>query len=285
VASVIEEITGTPADAGLMSGLARLAERLQEITVEVRGRRYGAGSGVVWRSDGLIITNSHVLAGDRAEVRLADGRVYESRLAKRDDDRDLAALQIDVEGLTAATIGDSDAVRVGELAVAVGNPLGHIRAVASGIIHSIGKRWITADLRLAPGNSGGPMANAHGEIIGINSMIARGLAVAIPSNKVERFIERGDDARRPRLGVMLRPIAVQFERTLLPALMVLEVEPASAAERSGIMIGDTLIGAGGSLFSSYGDLRVALDDMESSQSEIALDLIRAGKRTALTVTI
>jgi serine protease Do len=268
-----------------MSGLAHLAERLQEITVEVSGRRYGAGSGVVWRSNGLIITNSHVLAGDRAEVRLADGRVYEARLAKRDDDRDLAALQIDVAGLTAAAIGDSDAIRVGELAVAVGNPLGHIRAVASGIIHRTGERWITADLRLAPGNSGGPMANAHGEIIGINSMIARGLAVAIPSNKVEHFIERGNDARRPRLGVMLRPIAVEFERTILPALMVLEVEPASAAERSGLLIGDTLIGAGGRLFSSYGDLRIVLGEVESGEGEIALDLIRAGKRTSLSVTL
>src|SRR5262249_53941743 len=155
---------------------------------------------IIWESDAaksVIITNAHVVRGRRAFVTLGDGRSAEGRVANFDDRRDLAALTIDVGNLPAATIGDSDALRVGELVFAMGNPLGLVGALSVGVVHANGKQWIGADVRLAPGNSGGMLADAEGHVVGVNSMIANGLALAIPSNAVKRFL---NCAARPRLG-------------------------------------------------------------------------------------
>src|SRR4029077_12657571 len=135
-----------------------LAVELGRVTVEVRGGgRRGAtatvGAGVVWHPDGLILTNAHVAHRD-VTVVLADGRSWSARLVARDPRRDLAALVVDASGLPAARIGDSGALRVGELVLAVGNPLGLVRALSAGLVHAVGPRAIHADLRLAPGNSG-----------------------------------------------------------------------------------------------------------------------------------
>jgi serine protease Do len=172
--------------------LAAVAARLSLSTVQVRSRRFGAGSGVIWHSSGLIITNAHVVRGSRARVELSDGRVFDAVCTGRNLQRDLAALKVPAADLSAATVGDSDALRVGELVLAVGNPLGLVGAVTTGIIYAIGpkdasSKWVQADVRLAPGNSGGPLADAQGRIIGINTIIAGGLALAVPSNVVERF--------------------------------------------------------------------------------------------------
>src|SRR5258706_12605695 len=106
--------------------------------------------------------------------------------------RDLASLKIGATGLPAATPGDSSALRVGELVIAVGNPMGFIGALTTGVVHALPnrKRWVAADVRLAPGNSGGPLADAQGCVIGINTMIAGGLALAVPSNVVAEFLAR-----------------------------------------------------------------------------------------------
>jgi serine protease Do len=152
------------------------------------------GSGVIWASDGLIVTNAHVATGRRVGVVLPGGGSLEARLLAWDPERDLAALAIDAHGLPAAAVGDSATLRVGELVVAVGNPLGLAGAVTAGVIHAIGPRrsvgpcFIQSDLRLAPGNSGGPLANAHGRVIGINARVAGGLALAVPSILVRRFL-------------------------------------------------------------------------------------------------
>ena len=173
-----------------------LAARLAGITVEVRGRGASAGgpagAGVVWRADGLILTNAHVAKGGVAVV-LPDRRVLPARLAARDVEHDLAALVVEATGLSAAEIGDSDALRVGELVLAVGNPLGVIRALSAGLVHATGRGFIQADLRLAPGSSGGPLADASGRVVGLNAMIVGGLAVAVPSGTGWRFV-------RERLG-------------------------------------------------------------------------------------
>lgn len=173
--------------------LATVAAALSRSTVQVRTGRAGAGSGVIWQSDGLIITNAHVLSGLEATVELADGRVLDAVCISRDSEWDLAALTVSSADLPAAAIGDSNALRVGELVVAVGNPLGLVAALTTGIIHATGakdsfSRWVQADVRLAPGNSGGPLADAQGRVIGINSVIAGGLALAVPSKAVERFL-------------------------------------------------------------------------------------------------
>lgn len=179
---------------GIDGDLTAVTGRLRRITVQVHGAGDGVGSGVIWASDGLIVTNAHVAQGRRVGVVLSDGGSLEARLLAWDPERDLAALAIDAHGLPAADVGDSDSLRVGELVVAVGNPLGLAGAVTAGVIYAIGPRrsvgpsFIQADLRLAPGNSGGPLANAHGRVIGINARVAGGLALAVPSSLVARFL-------------------------------------------------------------------------------------------------
>ncbi len=185
-------LTAEPAGASLAAAAAALAPRLARITVEVRGAGPGVrgpaiGSGVVWHPDGLVLTNAHVATRD-VTVLLADGRPRPARLVARDPRRDLAALAIDASGLPAAEIGDSGALRVGEVVLAVGNPWGLVRALSAGLVHAVSPRAIHADLRLAPGNSGGPLADAEGRVVGLNTMIVGGLAVAVPSREARRFV-------------------------------------------------------------------------------------------------
>lgn len=176
----------------LAAAATGLAARLGRVTAEVRVRGRGGaggavGAGVVWHPDGLILTNAHVAAGD-VTVVLADGGARRARLVARDVRRDLAALVVDATDLPAARIGDSGALRVGELVLAVGNPLGVVRALSAGLVHAVGPRAIHADLRLAPGNSGGPLADAQGHVVGLNAMIVGGLAVAVPSREARQFV-------------------------------------------------------------------------------------------------
>lgn len=187
----------TPTTQEIAQALAEVTESLRRSTVQVRGQRFGAGSGVIWHSSSaerssLIITNAHVVRGLSAIVELSDERVFEARVIARHSQHDLAALQVRASGLPAATIGNSDRLRVGELVLAVGNPWGVPGVLTTGIIHTASKTypfdWVQADVRLAPGNSGGPLANAQGEVIGINSMIINGTAIAIPSNRVKQFL-------------------------------------------------------------------------------------------------
>ncbi len=159
-----------------------VVEKLRRSTVQVGG----GGSGVIWSPDGNIITNAHVVEGapDRSgavEVQLWDGRRLSGSVVKKDRRRDLALLQVQASGLPAALPGDSNALRVGELVIAVGNPLGFIGAASTGVVHKVDNRsWVVSQLRLAPGNSGGPLANARGELVGINTMIAAWTRVCNP---------------------------------------------------------------------------------------------------------
>ena len=128
--------------------------------------------------------------------------------------------------LKAAPVGDSDAVRPGELVIAVGNPLGFAGALSTGTVHSREGRVARAAVQLAPGNSGGPLANARGEVIGMNTAILNGLGLAVPSNTARDFVQGG---ARPALGVVLRPVQL--------GLLLLEVEPGGAADRSSLRAG------------------------------------------------
>jgi len=186
----------------LTSDLDDVVGRLRENTVEMRSRDRAIGSGVIWRSNGLIVTSAHVVAGagparTGAQVVLADGRRFQAALVAWDRELDLALLSIEARDLPAALVGDSDCLRAGELVLAVGHPFGLVGAVVTGIVHAAparghhtGSRWIQADLRLAPGNSGGPMADAGGRVVGVNAMIAGRLALAVPSRVVETFATR-----------------------------------------------------------------------------------------------
>jgi serine protease Do len=180
--------------------LEDLAERLQRITVQLRTGWAGSGTGVIWRQDGLVISNAHVARGRSLVVELWDGREFEAHLRWRDPRRDLAVLAIPARGLSSAVPADLEAVRPGELVVALGHPFGVINALSLGVVHgpplqTTRIHWLRADIQLAPGNSGGPLANAMGQVIGINTFVSGGLAYAIPSNVVQCFLtETGERA-------------------------------------------------------------------------------------------
>jgi serine protease Do len=182
----------------LGNDLERIAERLRRATVQVRyAYAAGAGSGVIWTPDGVIVTNAHVVRSPTQQVLLSDGRELTARLIARDERSDLAMLRVDADALPVLTVRDATSLQAGEVVVAVGHPWGEINALSLGVVHTAmrgRKSMIVADLRLAPGNSGGPMADAEGQLVGINCMIAKGFAVAIPTNVVTAFL-RGAKAK------------------------------------------------------------------------------------------
>ena len=178
----------------LAAEASALADALRLVTVGVHAPG-GGGSGVIWGTDGVIVTNAHVARSERARVTLWDGREVTARLVARDPRRDLAVLAADAEQLPVATVGDPRKVRPGDIVAAIGNPLGITGALALGIIHAVEPggtgvwpRWLRADIRLAPGNSGGPLADVRGQVLGINTLIANGLGIAVPTTTVARFL-------------------------------------------------------------------------------------------------
>jgi len=222
-----------------MREFGEIAERLRRSTVQVFSSGHdGGGSGTIWSSDGRIVTNSHVARAEKAEVVLWDGRKLEARMVSRDGRRDLAELKVAESGLTAAIAGDSDALRPGELVIAIGSPLGFAGALSTGVVHSVGpisgmgrERWVGASVRLAPVNSGGPLADARGRVIGINTAIVNGLGVAVPSNAAVDFVWRG---ARPSLGVTLQPSPY--------GMQIVSVDPSGAAAAASLRPGDILVG-------------------------------------------
>lgn len=254
-----------------------IVEKLRRSTVQVRARRSGAGSGVIWSADGRIVTNAHVVdsagRGTPIEVELWDGRRFPGAVINKDLRRDLATLEIEASGLAAVTVGDSSALRAGELVIAVGNPLGFLGAASTGVVHRVADRsWVISQVRLAPGNSGGPLANARGEVVGINTMVAAGLAFAVPSRAVARFLGAAPEDGCG-LGVVVRPIPA--------GLLVLEVVPQSPAEHASLLQGDILVGAGGRPFHSIRDLEIAIDTSQGKLLE--LQFRRGASNTIRTV--
>jgi len=188
--------------ASLGAELEDLAERLRRVTVRIHtsgGRYDGVGAGVLWPANGrrLAVTNAHVVPPRRGDIVLiahAGGGTSEATVIARDADRDLALLafpNLPDEWPAPAVIGNVRAVRVGEIVVALGHPFGIPGALSVGVVHTVPNAddaWLCADIRLAPGNSGGPLATLDGGVVGINCMIARGLGIAVPSHVVAQFV-------------------------------------------------------------------------------------------------
>ncbi len=149
---------------------------------------------MIWSSDGLIVTNAHVAIAERLQVVLADGRRLEAQLIARDPRRDLALLKVNASGLVALELCDLSNLRAGEAVLALGYPMGG-DAVTVGILHAAPRdaHWLTADIRVAPGNSGGPLCDAQGRLVGINTMVVDGLTLAITVRAIERFVARSQD--------------------------------------------------------------------------------------------
>ena len=192
-------------NASVSGGLARdigvAVDRLRQITVQIRTHGAALGAGILWNEggaeSGLVVTNAHVVRGDRATVELNDGTVARARVVARDRKRDLAALEIDAwPAPPPSELRESPLLRVGELVIAIGHPGGLVGAAALGIVHAAegardGRaRWVRADLRLAPGFSGGPLADAAGKLVGVNTMIQGSLALAVPVAAVKAWLRR-----------------------------------------------------------------------------------------------
>ncbi|MDZ8189636.1 MAG: trypsin-like peptidase domain-containing protein [Nostoc sp. ChiSLP02] len=255
--------------------VSAVAATLRQSTVKVKSGSAGVGSGVIWQPDGLIITNAHVATSNRATVELSDGRVFPAVRSHFDPQQDLAALKINATDLKTATINDADKLRVGEVVLAVGNPLADSGAVTIGIVHTNHPRAVIADLQLYPGNSGGPMADCLGRVVGINTMIVNNLAVAIPSSTVNRFLR---SSHRLQLGVTLQSVVLS-RRTL--GLLVLSIIPGSVAENVGLQIGDVLVGVAGKAFTRPDDLTKYL---HQSYKTIPLQLLRNSQQLVVYIT-
>jgi serine protease Do len=190
----------TMLDASFAQLAAPVAEALRGITVgvHVRGnRRAGAGAGVIWHADGLVVTNAHCIRHRTVGIHTPGGQSLAARVVGHDARADLALLEVPELRGVAPQLGDVETLRAGELLIAFGHPLGIDGALALGVLHALARdartgttRWVCADIRLAPGNSGGPLADAAGRVVGINTMIVGGLGLAIPTSIVQRFVAR-----------------------------------------------------------------------------------------------
>src|SRR5438309_5023093 len=276
-----------------IAGFGEIAEQLRRSTVLIHSGGRGSGSGVIWSSDGLIVTNAHVVHGSNVRVQLWDGREFDAAVTTRDPRCHLAALRISADSLPAALPADSSQLRPGELAIAIGNPMGFVGALTTGVIHAVGplhglgsRSWVQADVRLAPGNSGGPLADARGRVIGINTMVAGRLALAIPSDVVRNFLSAGpSDAW---LGVTVRPVRVPRSNAAHASshtfgLMVLEVEPRSPASSASLLPGDILLGTEQEAFTLLADLWQVLEG--SGPRLVRLEFLRGDYSRVRCVTV
>ncbi len=196
----------------LNGDLAAVAENAQHSLVQITNGRGGAGAGTIWHSDGLIVTNAHVIAGRRSlNVTLADGRQFPARLLAQDTDHDVAALAIDAAGLPTIEPGDSKRLRAGQWVLAVGHPWGVMGAVTAGIVVGAGAEWpemppsgqdwIVVSLRVRPGNSGGPLIDVNGRLIGINAMMTGpNIGVAVPVHVVKGFLREALGTPKAEVG-------------------------------------------------------------------------------------
>lgn len=282
--------------------LADLAVRIKPSVVQVRRRSGGNGAGIIWGSSGKLLTNHHVVAGaGRGLVaELADGQSHEARVLASNPALDLALLEIEAQELPAAPIGDSRGLRVGELVVAVGHPWGQRDVVTAGIVSGLGEieaarggwraQYIRSDVRLAPGNSGGPLLNARGAVIGINAMIFGGdLAVAIPSHVAQEWIAAGV-AGRAFLGLGVQGIELPDALRVGPhaeqarALLVAAVAAGGPASRAGVLVGDILLGIDDGALGEPDELLAALAGRRPAE-RVTLNMARAGVKLSLEVAL
>ena len=271
--------------------------RRDDSTQQQPGRGSGLASGLILRADGKIVTNAHVLRGARRiRVGLHDGRVFSGRVVERDRRNDLALVSIEAESLPVATLGDSDALRVGQLVIAIGNPLGLRWTATAGVVSAIGRSlragtgWvlqnlIQTDASINPGNSGGPLADSHGRVIGINTAVlhgAQGIGFAIPSRAVAELVEDVlVHGRKPGswLGIGGHPTRIEpadAARFSLPqpiGLLILDVVSGSPAAASGLRPMDVLCAFNGQPVAGLSSLLRMLRG-RSPGDEVVLTILR-----------
>ena len=303
-----------PDDTALLDAYSQtvsgVVEDARDAVVNIRvhhGRGEGSGSGFIITPDGYLVTNSHVVH-DAADIRvtLADGRTYSAMLAGDDPDSDLAVIRINAPDLRHIQFGNSARLRVGQIAIAIGNPLGFQQTVTAGVISALGRTMraqsgrmmeniVQTDAALNPGNSGGPLLNSRGEVIGVNTAIipsAQGICFAIASNSAEfvaAWLIKEGRIRRAWLGIHgqtapLHPrIAWHLGLKNLQGVLVLNVEPDSPAAEAGLREGDLLISFQGKPMNNIDDLQRLLVGSEIGVKS-TLAVVRHTFRLELEVT-
>ena len=266
----------------------------------------GEGSGFIVSPDGLILTNAHVVRGAKAvTVKLTDRREFKAKVLGRDDKTDVAVLKIDATGLPTLALGSSQALRPGEWVMAIGSPFGFENTVTAGVVSAKGRSlpddsavpFIQTDVAVNPGNSGGPLINARGEVVGINSQIYsrsggyQGVSFAIPielATHIQRQIVAHGKVEHARLGVTVQEVNQAFADSFrLPrpeGALVSSVEDGGPAARAGLRSGDVITGVNGQRVVASGDLP-AIIGMARPGESVRLDVWRGGKPQTLTAQL
>ena len=283
-----------------------------EVTQTARGRngesreRHGGGSGFVFTPDGLVLTNSHVVHGAaRIELSLPDGRRFPAQLIGDDPATDLAVVRVDAPSLTAVPLGDSQKLRVGQLAIAIGNPYGFQYTVTAGVVSALGRSLrsysgrliedvIQTDASLNPGNSGGPLVSSDGQVIGVNTatiMGAQGLCFAIGINTAKfvasRLLTQGR-IRRAYIGIEAQTVPLHrrivrfYDLPKETGAVVTGVENFSPAQRTGLREGDVIIAFNGQAIAGVDDLHRLLTDAHVG-AESSVTIIRRTERLELSI--
>ncbi len=275
----------------VMAAVARVSPAVAHVRVErakaTRGGREGSGSGFLITPDGYLVTNSHVAGrATRLEVTLSDGRTAGAEIVGDDPDSDLAVLKVAAGDLASCRFGESSAVRVGQVAIAIGSPFGFQHTVTAGIVSALGRSMrastgrlldniLQTDASLNPGNSGGPLVNARGEVIGVNTAVilpAQGICFAIAASTAERVVValiRDGRVRRAWLGVggqtqpLARRVVRHFGLTIETGVRVESLERGSPAADAGMKTGDIIVGMDG----------VPVPDVDALQRQLAANAI------------
>lgn len=294
--------------SAVVSAVDRVGPAVVHLEVELpsrtrgRGRgerRGGTGSGFVFTPDGFALTNSHVVSGaSRIRATLADGTSHRAELVGDDPESDLAVIRLDAAGLVSAELADSSALRPGQLVIAIGNPLGFQATVTAGVVSALGRSIraqsgrliagiIQTDAALNPGNSGGPLVDSRGRVVGVNTAViagAQGICFAIPVNTARFVIPRLiRDGRvlRSYLGVVGQSVRLSRRRMQVSHLaagggvLVSEVTTGSPAARAGIRAGDIIVQYADTAVTSVDDLHALLTDERIGRHE-AVVLLRDG---------
>ena len=305
----------SPGEDALLDAYSRAVVRAAEqvgpsvVNIEVKGRngqRQGSGSGFVITPDGFILTNSHVVHGaDKVEVVLSDGRRPDAHVVGDDPDTDLAVLRVFAPNLRPVRFGQSRNIRVGQLAIAIGNPYGFQCTVTAGVVSALGRSFrartgrliddvIQTDAALNPGNSGGPLVNSRGEVIGVNTAVilpAQGICFAIAidtAQHVAGWLIKDGKIRRSYIGVggqnvpLHRRVVRFFQLPVSTGVLVISVAPGSPASRAGLREGDVMVEYDHQPVPSIDALHKLLNGQQVGR-RVELTVIRGTERASLEI--
>jgi S1-C subfamily serine protease len=287
------------------SAAARISPSV--VNIETKGRQQGSGSGFFFTPDGFVLTNSHVVSGaEGIDVTTSDGLRYQATLCGEDPHTDIAVLRISAPSQVAAALGDATRIQPGQLVVAVGNPFGFQCTVTAGVVSALGRTMrarsgrlidnvIQTDAALNPGNSGGPLVNSRGEVVGVNTAVirpAQGICFAIAINTatfVAARLIRDGRITRGYIGVagqnvpLHRRVVRYYELPLESGVLVVSLEKGSPAERAGLREGDVIVAYGGRPVGTIDDLhRILTDEQIDVGAEVTA--IRLAERLTFQVT-